>query len=269
MPLYSPVEWSVRPTWIRGCAKGNLFAMLSCYFDASRDSPTTVTIVSGWVATVGAWDRFDGDWKILLAQYDIPYFHMKEFAHSRGPFTTWKGEENKRANFLRKAVDVIAANVLRGFACVVEHEPFGKIDKQYRLSEAVGVPYSLAGRDCVAHANLWLRKEQRRLAVKYFFEDGDEGKGELRRVMKKDGLPRPVFAPSRDTPSGDVGLTPLQAADFAAYELLKAYKAGEDLPLYKYRRSVKELAKIQASWGKYTEQNLVDLCKRVPIQPRD
>jgi hypothetical protein len=46
--------------------------------------------------------------------------------------------------------------------------------------------------------------------------------------------------------AGAVGTTPLQAADFAAYEILKAHRLGENLPLYRYRRSILELAKIPA-----------------------
>jgi hypothetical protein len=235
--------------------------MFSCYFDASRNNPVTVEVVSGWVAMVGGWERFETDWRILLAQYEIPYFHMKEFAHSTGPFKTWKGQENKRANFLRKAVDVIGSNVLCGAACIVEHDSFEKVKKNYPLTDLAGVPYSLAGRDCVAHINTWLGKTERDLPVLYFFEDGDQGKGELMRIMKRDCLPSPTFRPSVDT-DADKGLLPLQAADFAAYEILKAHPLGDYLPLYKYRRSLVELAKIQSWWGKYSEQDLIDLCNR-------
>ena len=119
--------------------------MLSCYFDASYDSPPTVTVVSGWIASTAAWERFDTDWRILLARYEVPYFHMREFAHSVGPFASWKGEENKRANFLRNAVDIIRACALHGFACLVEHAPFNSVNAQYYLSEWVGTPYALAG----------------------------------------------------------------------------------------------------------------------------
>ncbi len=242
--------------------------MLRCYFDASYDSPATVTVVSGWVASTAAWERFDTDWRILLAQYEVPYFHMREFAHSVGPFAKWKGEENKRANFLRKSVDIIRACALHGFACLVEHVPFNSINAQYCLSEWVGTPYALAGRDCVAHANIWLRKDARGLDVDYFFEAGDSDAGELQRVLLKDQQPAPKFAPGKSAVAGAVGTTPLQAADFAAYEMLKAHRLGENLPLYRYRRSILELAKLPAWWGSYTESDLKSLCERVQIPSR-
>src|SRR5260370_9629183 len=143
--------------------------MLVCYFDASYDSPATVTIVSGWVASTVAWQRFDADWRILLAQYDVPYFHMREFAHSVGPFAGWKNSENKRANFLKKAVDIIRCCALHGFACLVGHPPFIRVDKEFCLSEAVGSPFALAGTAFVAPPNMLLREEQNCLAVRHVF----------------------------------------------------------------------------------------------------
>ncbi len=65
----------------------------------------------------------------------------------------------------------------------------------------------------------------------------------------------------KSTTTGVVGVTPLQAADFAAYELLKAHGIGDNLPLYKYRRSILELAKIPAWWGSYTESDLKALLR--------
>jgi hypothetical protein len=74
------------------------------YADGSGGVDIGASIVSGWLSEVYQWELFDYDWRILLAQYDLPYFHMKEFAHSKGPFTNWKDEPNKRENFLRKAI---------------------------------------------------------------------------------------------------------------------------------------------------------------------
>ena len=61
-------------------------------------------------------------------------------------------------------------------------------------------------------------------------------------------------------------MIPLQAADFAAYELRKVYKDDptESWPLEKYRLSLRALANIDCDWSKYTERNLITLCKKVP-----
>jgi len=249
--------------------------MFTCYFDASGGKDLKVMIVSGWISEINQWELFEGDWRILLAHYDLPYFHMKEFAHSKGPFASWKGKEGQRSNFLRMAVDTIANRVHRGFTCVVEYESFYAIDAEYELSKEAGNPYSLAARDCMAHANLWLKKSRRGISVDYVFEDGDGGKGLLLDMIDRhnkvvtgfDTISLPIFRPSRDR-EGQKGIIQLQAADFAAYEWLKAYRTGDDEPLYKYRKSVQALARIPSWVGKYTKTNLIEMCEKAGIPKR-
>jgi hypothetical protein len=249
--------------------------MFILYSDASGGKNIGVTIVSGWLSEKLQWELFDIDWRLLLAKYDVPYFHMREFAHSVGPFESWKGNEGQRANFLRLAVETIANRVHQGFACAIDHAIYAEVDTQYRLSEATGNPYAHAARDCMAHANIWLRKSQRGIPVDYVFEDGDEGKGLLldavarhnKIVSGNDLVSIPTFKASRDRGSVK-GFTPLQAADFAAYELLKAHRMGEDESLWKYRKSIRALAAIPGWWGKYTKANLIQLCKAAGIPER-
>jgi len=151
---------------------------------------------------------------------------------------------------------------------MIEDAIFSKVNRTCALVEVFGNPYALAGRDCVAHANLWIRKDERGLDVDYVFEDGDVGKGFLIDVMKLNNPPViPRFAPSR-TKGVIVGLTPLQVADFAAHELLKATKTGEYAPLHKHRASLKALAGIKGWWGKYTEHDLTVLCQDLKIPLR-
>lgn len=129
------------------------------------------------------WASFLGGWRTVLAEYRVPYFHMKEFSQSKGPFAGWKGNETKRAKFLASLVEVIRTTVDYGVACIVEFDVFESVNRQYMLDGAVGVPYSLAGRDCIAHINNYLRLRHHGLPeTRHVFDDGDEGKGELIRV---------------------------------------------------------------------------------------
>ena len=107
-----------------------------------------------------------------------------------------------------------------------------------------------------------------------YFEDGDEGKGELLRVVQKAGYPPPTFHPSRDRLAKDGtpvrGLVQLQAADFAAYELRKAMREdpNEEWMPWDHRRSLQALATIPGYWGRYKEADLLRICRRVPLRPR-
>lgn len=252
-----------------------MFDSYYLYCDAAGGKDHGFIVVSGYLATFRRWGSFIEEWnRDLLASFDVPYFHMKEFAHSKGPFVSWKDDEARRAIFIGRAANIIARHVQRGFSCIVSDDIFNKVNKDYCLRESVGVPYSLAGRTCVARSS---RSIGRHVDTHYVFEEGDEGKGDLMRVMEEHGYPLPIFRPSRDrvNKAGQMvrGVVPLQAADFAAYEMRKAFKDDptESWPLHKYRKSLRALANIvseEEDWGRYKESDLMQLCKKGDIPLR-
>ena len=141
--------------------------MFTLYADASGGKSIGTTVVFGWLSQNSQWELFDYDWRILLAKYDLPYLHMREFAHFHGPFENWKGQDNKRANFLRLVSETIHNRVHFGFTTRVGHQDFAEVDSEYRFKEFVGNPYSLAARSCIAKANLWVKKNQRDIPMNY------------------------------------------------------------------------------------------------------
>lgn len=253
------------------CEPGSLFAMISSYSlycDAAGGKDHGFIVVAGYLSTYEKWLGFNREWNLLLAAYDLPYFHMKEFAPSNGPFENWKGDEGRRAAFLARAATIIKDHVLRSFACVVPVDLFSKVSERHPLKDVAGCPYALAAKSCAAKASNampGLREE-----ITFFYEDGDKGKGELMRIMERDGYPAPIFRPSRNRMKGDRmvrGLVPLQAADFAAYEVRKHFNddPAELWPFEKYRKSLAALAAVPSlanDWGRYREHDLVALCQK-------
>jgi hypothetical protein len=75
-----------------GCREDTLFAMLRYVGD--RSASAHYTVVAGWLAPVNLWEQMEIDWRLVLAKYDVPHFHMKEFAHSVGSFAKWRGQRN-------------------------------------------------------------------------------------------------------------------------------------------------------------------------------
>jgi len=255
------------------CEPDSLFAMISSYSlycDAAGGKDHGFIVVAGYLSAYEKWLAFNREWNILLAAYGLPYFHMKEFAQSKGPFENWKGSEKRRAAFLSRAVGIIKDQVMRSFACVVEFDVFNKVAERHPLKAMAGCPYALAARSCAAKAANCLpglREE-----ITFFFDDGDEGRGELMRIMERDGYPAPIFRPSRDRVKNGrtvKGLVPLQAADFAAYEIRKhiADDPAELWPIEKYRKSIAALASVPSAvsddWGRFREKELVELCQRL------
>jgi len=152
-------------------------------------------------------------------------------------------------------------------ACAVRFDVFEKVSENHPLKFLASNPYALAARCCVGKTTNALFGVSSDVA--YVFEDGAEGKGELMRIMERDGYSAPIFKPSRDrVKSGRKisGLIPLQASDFAAYEVRKqiADNPGDLHPLEKYRKSLVALARIARAgsddWGTFREQELIALC---------
>ena len=150
---FSALIWINDEKW-----RQHLFDMLTAYCDASGGPDHGLMVVAGWISTVAQWDRFDADWRLLLARYDLPYFHMKEFAHSKGPFEAWKGEEGKRRTFLSTACEIIRNYILASIAVGVEYSVFELVDQIYYLTESVALPYCLCARTCIAETNRWAER---------------------------------------------------------------------------------------------------------------
>jgi hypothetical protein len=247
---------------------GSLAVIMSSYYlycDAAGGMDHGFIVVAGYLSKFEQWGTFTAQWSELLATFDIPYFHMKKFSQFKPPFDTekWK-DESRRVRFLSGAARIISANVEQGFASAVDFDAFNRVNKIYRLDDVAGVPYSLAARTCVAKAS---RFGALGSDTTYIFEDGDEGRGELMRILEDQGYPLPIFRPSRDLVKKGKphrGVVALQAADFAAYEIRKVYKDDPDelWPIERYRKSLQALAGIPSVWGRYSEQDLIELCRK-------
>jgi hypothetical protein len=202
----------------------SIFAMMTCYFDESGGVDLGWIFACGYAASVRQWERFEIDWKILLAKYDVPYFHMTECAHFEKHFAKWKNNQSARSCFLRDAAEIVRQNVRHSFVALVSYEIFAAADLYYKLSEIFKSPYSLAGRACVEAAH-----EELKTGMECVFADGCPDKEGLIRSMMAyppyreiPSFKSPYDSKSSDQwPEGRKGVVPLQAADFLAYESRK------------------------------------------------
>ena len=200
---------------------------LAAYFDASgHEDDQKVVVVAGFVATPEMWLEFDSQWKARLAQDGIKYFHAVEFAHSNKQFEGWREQRAKRELLLENLMDIIKANVSRKFVSAVIIEALNE-NMTAETKEKLHInAYSLAGRTCAGRLRAWQDRERWTTVPELIFEDGDKGKGLLRTALLRDGFSEPIFRPKINTPAPDElireGLTPLQAADWLAYEMFLA-----------------------------------------------
>lgn len=72
---------------------------LTAYFDETGhgDDPNTKYLgIVGCMQRAEDWLELEEKWAEVLQTFDLPYFHMNEFAHSEGVFKSWKGDEERR-----------------------------------------------------------------------------------------------------------------------------------------------------------------------------
>src|SRR5260370_41292880 len=216
----------------------NVVAILSgynSYFDCSLDDPGKVddpeTVVGGYISSVEAWEGWQIDWRLSLAKFNVPHFHMREFLSYSGAFidSKWK-LESYRAQFLSELVSVINRFTIATFASFIKKSMFDSANGFFELDKHAN-PYSLCSRDCSDRAHKFIRETYKsEMAVAYIFEKGDKGAGMLIDLMEWSKLPRPIFKRPRfnlKNPKLDQDDPPaiqLQACDLIAWEVRRGKK---------------------------------------------
>jgi hypothetical protein len=134
-----------------------LFVMLTLYSDCSRSGQNDgITVVSGWLSSGELWLGFESAWAMVLQRFEVPYFHMKEFAHSTGAFETgWKGENEKRQRFIEALLAVIDQYALASVASMIDRKTFDDVNQEFQVREYFGTEYALCARLCVAETARW------------------------------------------------------------------------------------------------------------------
>jgi hypothetical protein len=233
----------------------------AAYLDASKDS--AMMLVAGYVSTVEEWAQFEMAWKLTLAKFDVPYFHMKEFTAKQGPLThpKWKSE-SYRAAFLSDLAQIIRGWTVASVCCGMRQELFDEYDKIYRLHERFNA-YAICGRDCAAQVRRLVRNEVKSdLSIAYIFDQGDEGRGKLTKEMEASDLRLPVFKRSKPNPDldkDDPFHVQLQACDFSAWELRRGDKDFETgKRCADFRTSLRVLAAVKHRIWKETKQPDLD-----------
>ncbi len=268
------IERLARTLWSARYRSDGVFMMLAfaSYWDASGNpAPNKRMVVAGTAGPVSVWSQREIDWRLALIQYDVPYFHMKEFAHSKGPYSAvcWKSA-GRREDFLKLLATIAAEGTMVGISRLVSQAVFDKANEKYELDKRFN-PYAICALECALRAKNHIRKLYSDNApIEYIFDQGDPGQGLLLTEMERRGLPAPIFRHSKPV-AGKPEIVPtvqLQIADFIAWELRKA-NVTQDEPGFKgYRKSLQALRKPQLpTWKEYT--NLEDFCKENDVKLRN
>ena len=252
-----------------------MLSRYSAYFDASNGQIDVLPgcWVCGFVSTDSGWSRFEIDWRLVLAKYGVPYFHMRKFISHKKPFdeSRWRSE-GYRGGFVSSLVDIIKSSAICSVGCGIWQADFDVINQRYELDRRFN-PYAICGRDCAVRSRKFIRESYSRSApIEYIFDRGDKGRGLLTREMEASKLPSPLFKRSRPDPKLDIddpAHIQLQAADFAAWEMRREGNRRTGLEKDKsLRRSFKALSQVDHMWMHYRARDIEALCKSAKIGTR-
>ena len=137
-------------------------------------------MIAGGVSDNVQWRFFEAEWKGLLEEFKVPYFHMRKFAHSLGPFDSWKGDEKRRRHFIERLVGILnrRVNVSIGLALLLD--AYREVVTPEKLTE-FGTPYALCGTLCMMLAGEWAQHRKHDEPIRFVFESGASEAAELQR----------------------------------------------------------------------------------------
>jgi hypothetical protein len=190
--------------------------MLTAYFDVgghADDDKVKALAAAGFIAPTDDWILIEQRWKEVLSKYGVSALHMREFAHSRGEYETWKGKELHRARFIFDLISVLKPLVRNSFASAIDLVEYRRVDSQYGV-RTIFPPLAMVGCRCVRNVLAWAHSwSTPRDNLLILFENGDEGRGKFSDICKQTYGIRPSFEEK-------ISSVAFEAADLLAYENL-------------------------------------------------
>lgn len=198
--------------------------MLHAYFDETghgNDANTKILGIAGCLTRKELWKKVEDEWTKALKSEGLPYFHMKEYAHSTGAFEDWIGDENRRRKIYGKLWEIISNAELMplgGFVQLGDYKQELQGQDHHVFKDAYFLCYLQCLRFLAQYADFDLVSN-----VSTFFDNKEGFKGEAFKIHDvlthrfQGKIPRPVFCNMREA-------LPLQTADIIAYESKKEFE---------------------------------------------
>jgi hypothetical protein len=211
--------------------------------------------MAGFVAPAGAWEVFEDQWRDVLHNAGLSDpFHMKDFAHSKGQFKSWKGQKEKRELFFGRLLSIIKETKADPVGTIISIDDFRSLTLEQQSSFLD--PYYVAFQKCTrgAAASAVFDPPEEKVAMVYAYNEefGTQehvgvnmgGRAEQlwhsMRVLVTDIGPRMGSYAS----ASPADIVPLQAADLFAYELCKEFENRIKRPNDRMRYGLRQIVKM-------------------------
>jgi hypothetical protein len=206
--------------------RGDLFAMLTAYFDDSGTSANEpVAVVAGYLSTVQMWQTFSERWSRLLSKNGLKQMRRADLENFAGEFRGWLPD--RRTEFIKKAHAIIKRCTYIPIGVAVIKADFEEAFPPGHTARTFGL-YSWCIHGCLAALGKWCRAHNHDQPINFVFEAGTHGRDQVDQpfaLLYNNPDKRPPDAcPIESWAFAGKNVLPLQAADVVAYELYKFTK---------------------------------------------
>jgi hypothetical protein len=239
---------------------------LEVYMDESiSQNPARVCTVAGYIGERKEWARFSDEWQAVLKAEGVKAFHATDAESLRGEFAGWP--RDRQHSLVRRLTEIVRRTPVTGYASCFY---LGADQTRSRTALAFAEnSYIGAFGDCVTElarlAALYIGMEDE---ITFVIEENRAWKARLAQsFIQLKGVPE--FAERHrlsDTLAfgGKVGVTPLQVADFLAYESMKSLQNILTRPELPLRRSLMLLTRNDRTF--IGTRSVFDLERAVPLK---
>jgi len=226
----------------------DFIAMFTGYFDESYQEGGFV--VAGVVCHSKQFVKLDRKWRSMLKEFEIEGgFHMKEFVarHHKersNQYTDWPIE--KEIRFFNRMAGIISKHTVVSIGVVLDKKIYEDFRKGPGIQAVFENPYETTSWICLNVADDWAKKRRRMERLNFVFDRGNEHGGAFKAAYDGAYAGRDYFGDF--TFADDLEVLPLQAADFLAWELGKAW-TSHTIDGRKMRKSYLHASKlIKKNW---------------------
>lgn len=197
--------------------------MFTAYFDESDSK--VASVVAGVIGEAGQLVHFEREWRDLLKDEGLQAFHMKDFAHSNREFSSWKGDERRRQNFLARVIGIISRRTRFTVGILLDRNAYAQVAHRAIYADFYVNEYTACAYLSLLRSSKWATENAITEPLAFVFDDGNAKRADFHRAFdltKMIGVGRQYHFGSL-TFADDKLVAPLQAADFIAYEFCKVY----------------------------------------------
>jgi hypothetical protein len=243
--------------------------VLKAYLDETGvDGDAPYCVITGYVGDKLEWEKVDRDWKYVLEEFKVPYFHALEFYGEDEKYENWK--EGKRSAFIKALFDCTKNHGVWLVSCAVDSREFRGLTEDERRMVTGGVhngmkwkshgaptkPYFVPLQECIIQAASHVPDNDKVWPVMSRHEKYKAKALEIYNMML-DAVPPMKCRPKLGDEmlfSDPKTCHPLQAADLAAYWTGKAmrYRARtgtKSLAQFPNRVEIKQVFARMRSWN--------------------